>query len=819
MNLFSEDDNTRARALFQKSHYSQHSMNKNIPTARLSFFLRAILLAGLISVLGTHRVRGAISVVTAFEPQPSGELATLVDDPSSKSKKAIEVTGAKVGSVALIPNAPVESPLAGSVTVSIQVRGSGFAGLAEPMRIEAILTSTSTGQGYTGYGFLQGTRLKPDSYGALPLQVNLPAKPATYSLQVVVYVSEVPVGQTMPTAWFSEITVAGHNAEGVYISRVEPDKTAYRPGDEIKTTVTVVNPTAAPFSGKIDLKELLGIDGVSSEQSGAVEAPAGSVKESIIVWKAGPEQAGRQVRAELQDASGRVLDTAVNLYGVSKDPSWLSTLALYGSEYQGPPVHGTLYVGPASYAETMNAINFYRERRHQRVEFFSWSYNELAQFIPPSKEEPYLGNEGIWWMSFKKFKEEVGAMKAMGCTPITYVNGHAWGPAAYDLFQKHPDWFLYGKNGELLAGGGYDMESRELYNRRGEFEFQQKKVPFFYAMFNPVNPDARQYIADQFISVAKEMGFEGARWDVWAMDVKRGSYDFAGNELAKTDAEADQLSAQSYRAVRDLVAKEVPNFTWGSNYGAPEENAITPQFLAEKCRDGGWLLDEVVCTYNAKTSPYHIWEAYADRIISWADNVRQKGGIYDPFGFNRQGGKYPVDRLYETIFKVVGGARTDAGADFTSNLSGKVGRLDLLPFRFSDFYLSKNLKLQPTNQTVVKVKAPDTLWWRNMVFENKSREGNIQRVVHLVNSPVSQEVEENPTSAVREPVRDIEVSTQAVDGKSPVKAWLLTAEPITPDGEPLVQAVPLKLEKTGGGATVNVPSVQFLKTVVFEYGN
>ena len=789
-----------------------------IPLA--SWLVRKIFLFVAAFCLVGSPAMGAIGVLKEIEPKPGGELAKEVDDALAKGGRAVEMSASKQGSVSLCGSEPVADSLAGPVTVSTQVRGTGFVGLAEPMRMQATLTSKTSGLTYTDYGFIQGTRIKPDAYTAIPLKVLLPAKPDAYHLQVVAVVDEPATGPVVPTATFGQITVSGHTMGSAYISRVEPDKNAYRPGEEIKTVVTLVNPTSTAFKGKIDGKELMGIDRVANEASSEVELAANSFKEVTLTWKAGAEWAGRELRATLSDSAGAKIDSFSTTYGVAKDPSWLSTPALYGTEYKGTKSHHAFtYVDPASDAETARALNFYKERRVQRWEFFSWSYNEIAQFLPPANEEPYLGNEGMWWMSLKKFKQQVAGMKAMGCTPVTYINGHAWGPAAYDLFQKHPDWFIYTKNGELHAGGGYDMESRAHYERRGEFDYQQRKIPFFYANFNPLNPEARQHIADQIITVAKELGFEGARWDVWSMDVKPDMFDFSGKQLVTTGGEADRLSAESYRAIRELVAKEVPNFTWGANYGAPEENTGTPLFLAEKCRDGGWILDEILAGANEKTSPYHVWSAYADRIVSWGDQIRQKGGIYNPFGFNRAGGKFPVDKVFESVFKVVSGSRLQQGGEFVSNLSGKVGRLDLLPFRFSDYYLSNDLRLLPPDQTVVKVKAPETLWWKNMVFEKKSPQGKPQVVVHLVNSPVSREVEENPTSAVRDPVRNIEVSAGKIDGKEPTQAWLLTAEPVTPELEPEVQAVPLKIKKTASGATVTVPSVQFLKSVLFTYGD
>ncbi len=763
-------------------------------------------------------VQGGMAEVKSVAVKKLSEVSSEVADQKAKGGKAISVPCAKQAWVTISGDEKIDAPLAGAVTVMVAVRGENFVGLSEPLRISANFISNATSEHYSGYGFIQGTRVVPDRYVELPLTVRLPAKPDQYRFNVGLLVTGVNPGKEIPTAFFADIKVSAHDMSNAYISRVEPDKNCYRPGEKIKIVVSVVNPTAQAFEGELRLKELVDIADVAEEESAAAEVPATSIKEIVVTWKAGRAEAGRELRVELLDKDGKALDSAKDHYGVAKDPSYLSTIAKNSTEWAGyaPGVY-VFYVGPASFSQTLRGINFCKFRRIQRMEYFSWSYNELAQFIPPAGEEPYLGNEGMWWQSLKKFKEQIGMLKNIGVTPITYVNGHLWGPAAYKLFQEHPEWFMYTKSGELSSGGGYDMEWRSLYGRRGEFEFQQKKSPFFYANLNPVLPESRKYIADQFIRVAKEMGFEGARWDVWSMEVKRGNYDFYGNEIVKTEEESDRLSAESLKAVKDLVAEEVPSFSWGYNYASPEENATTPLLLAEKCRGGGWLLDEVVCNYQGKTSPFHIWSAYAPRMVGWGDKIRQLGGLYNPYGFRREGGKYPIDRLYEGIFRIIAGGRMDMAGGFISNLSGKVGETDLLPFRFSDSFLSWNLRLQPESQNVVKVEAPETLWWKNMVFENKCAKGSAQRIVHLVNSPLASEAEENPSSAVRDPVPNVKVVCGKIDGKLPAKAWLLTAEPVTPTEEPEVKAVPLKLEPAGDAVSVVVPSVQFFKTVVFEF--
>jgi hypothetical protein len=155
--------------------------------------------------------------------------------------------------------------------------------------------------------------------------------------------------------------------------------------------------------------------------------------------------------------------------------------------------------------------------------------------------------------------------------------------------------------------------------------------------------------------------------------------------------------------------------------------------------------------------------------------------------------------------------------DLYKNDDALVGNLPYLAFRFSDVYSGWNLRLQPSDQTVIKVTAPDTLWWKGSVLANRSPEGKEQRIVHLVNSPVVTEVRENRDSKVRPAVTNVTVRCAAVGGRLPQKAYLLTAEPLTPTTEPRVQSVPLPLTKDAGAVTVTVPAVLYLKTVVFEY--
>ncbi|MBU4366628.1 MAG: hypothetical protein L6437_09075 [Kiritimatiellae bacterium] len=696
--------------------------------------------------------------------------------------------------------------LAGPVTFVAHVRAEGLIGLSQEFSLKAALRDQKDGEQYEASTMVQVTRVPSDKYVALTFHVGLiqlPAEPKRYRLSIARgWAGEVK--DRTPVVWVARIEMKANGKKAAYISEVDPDKVCYRPGQEIKTRVSVVNPTETLFEGMVIVEERYGLEtrNVVAKQQARIEP--GKVGEFSFSWKAERPEAGREVHVTLLDNAGNPIDNNNAYFGIARDPSFLVTTGQFA---------GGMYPPALKLKSQIRAARQMKAAGQHRGEVFSWSYCELGSFMPPEGEDPYLGRQMPTWVSLKGMKRGVRLMKEIGMTPISYLAGPAWGIAAYELYQRHPEWFVYSEGGEI---GMYDMENRAKYMRRDDFEFVPYNWCLFWGELDATNPEIRRYIADQIIKVAKEMGWEGGRWDVWNMGVGMGSRTIVGKLIAKTGEEADRLTAESLRALKEMVAKALPDFTWGYNMVAPERNATTPLTMAEKCRGGGWLLDETVCSYYKKTSPYHYWAAYRDRIIGWNDHCRKLGGIYNPYPLRRGGGKYPVDRLYESIICQAGGGRYGAYGPY-ENEAGLVGRIGRMVFRYSELFFGWNYDLQKEDQKLVQVDAPETLWWKQMIFRNKSHAGRPQTIVHLVNSPVSEEVEENPGSLVRLPVTNVKVTCFKDEGQLPQKAWVVTAEPMTPDGEPEVQAVPMKLAKEKGAVSVTVPSVLFWKVVVFEY--
>ncbi|HEY3415943.1 MAG TPA: hypothetical protein VGM23_03570, partial [Armatimonadota bacterium] len=275
--------------------------------------------------------------------------------------------------------------------------------------------------------------------------------------------------------------------------------------------------------------------------------------------------------------------------------------------------------------------------------------------------------------------------------------------------------------------------------------------------------------------------------------------------------------AAAIKRIKALVHQEVPTFTFGYNFGAPEEMQDTPLTSQERCADGGWILDETAFTYNEKSSPYHLWAPYARRLVWWGDQINKWGGIYNPFDFRRGGAKYPIDCIYSAIFRLIASGRSPYCPPFY-DARLPFGSPGQLATRYSECFFGRQREWLPEIQGAVDITAAAPVWWKDFVFRNRDSQGRRQMIVNLVNPPVAAEVEENPLSKLTPPVRNITVTCAPIEGKRPTAAYLLLAEPMEFTEEPQLRQLELPLTPTADGkVTVTVPSLLFWKIVVFQY--
>ncbi len=777
----------------------------------LKIRLCGIATALLMSSIGAHAAQivwerniatekpGKLKPGAALVPMESGNVLKLSYDAKEKNQPIGWAAGIEA---------------CGPSTLRLWLEGESLRQIGNDLMFSLVMTNEATNESFQADGIVCGARINKNGFRELPIPIQLADKPAKYKLSLV---AEWPDhGARKPVVYLKRAVLESADSTHPYISYVWKSKTIYAPMTPIIMKVTVVNPTSQVFDGSISMLQHSGLDDSSKVKTAEVKCDGNSSKIIEIAWDAGKAKGGCRVEACLLDKTGAELNRFEKDFGIESDPRNLSFSVKDLEIGRRPNIDGLFYVSPASYSQSRDIIGKMRQGLGGRKEFFAWSWCDLAQFISP--EDPYLRHcDKSCWVSLKKFKDQVALFNDAGIYPISYILGRAVGIAGYQLMQQHPDWFIYTREGEIDY---YDMALLNNYATRNSFGFKSKDGFMLWAILDATNPEVRRWIANQIISLGTEMGFKGVRWDVWNMSVKTDYYRMDGTQVAKTTADADRLTAESIRAVKEMVAQKLPEFTYGYNYASPGENADTPLTLAEKCRGHGWLLDEASIGYHGKTSPFHTWDAYAKIMIEWGNKVRQLGGIYNPWPFSRgnMSDNNDIDWLQESIYHLLSGGRVWFGVGgYAKNNSALYGDFSLLAFRYNNIYSGWDLRLQPENQTNIRVKAPDTVWWKRFVFTNKSLDGKDQDIVHLVNSPPILDAEENPDSKVRPPTGPVEVICAGRNGQKPVKAWLVMAESLTPDAEPKVQALPLELKNKDGGVSVTVSSLLYFKTVVFEY--
>ncbi len=777
------------------------------------FTATALLMAAAAAASAANRTvwQGEVESVATEGGMRYG--AAIADDPQASGGKAVRIpcqTGTQGWNV-VFSTPKVE--LQGRCLFTLTVRGESLPPISDGMGVTLVAHDKQTGQwAYSRETRIYGINLKPQGYCAITLPLDVSLTPDTYGPEVILQWKPESPGAS-PVLFLDKAEIATQVCETPVITEVWPAKVRYAPQETAAVKVSLANPTGQAVEATVVGEEWRGLDTHREVFTQKAALAAGEQKTVTGQWQLGPEEYGREIRVRLL-IGGKQVDSSSEVFGVSKLPLWVSSGNNYDRSYWIGDRHSIFYVSPASGQDSLRAVRFWQQRHKIYWEFFSWAPGDIADLAPA--EDPFPGGEGRFaYRSQETIRQQTAMIKSVGMWPVSYVNGTCWGDAGYRLFAQHPEWFLYDANGEVAT---YSMENRERYRHKDDVGFDPNTYSsiFFQAVLNHSLPEVQEYIARQFIKCGKEMGFAGVRLDVRYLEVYPGERDFQGREIAKTYEEADRISAAAVKNVKALVHKELPDFTFGYNYASPEETKDMPLTMKERCEGGAWMLDEIPCTYQEKTSPYHVWKTYVRRMVSWGDQVRKWGGVYDPFDFRRNGPNGVADNIYSSIFRLICGGRDYSGWYCNSRLP--FGDLGAWATRFSEFFYSTNLEWLPEVKGEVEVQAAGPLWWQDMVYWGKSSDGRRELIVHLVNPPQADEVEENPRSEINPPVRDIRVTCAPYQGRKPQAAYLLMGEPMEPTGETEARAVKLELtDAPGGKAAVTVPSVIFWKMVVFQY--
>jgi hypothetical protein len=740
--------------------------------------------------------------------------AALADDAAASSGKALRIPcppGSDGWSVVF--SAP-RMEMRGQTLFTFWLRAENLPPLTPGLMLTLVAHHQQTGLwAFHRQTRVYGANLQAQSYTPVTLGLDVPWTAETYGPEVILQWDAAPKG-VAPVVYLDKVEIAVPALDAPRVLEVSPGKTHYMPGEKVTVLTSLVNPTAAAIEGTLVGEEIRDADTRREVFQENVRLAAGQEERVTYSYTLGTEEYGREIRVRLL-VGGREVAGGRDFFAVSQHPLWVAGGASADRSCSaGNNGTGSFYVGPASGQDSWRGVQYWKKLRRIYFEFFSWAPGDISDLAPA--DDLFPGGEGrLVYRSRQTILQQNRMFRSLGLWPVSYVNGTCWAESGYKLFQRHPEWFLYDASGEV---GGYEMDGREIYRRKDDADFDPKTYNhiFFQACLNHSLPAVQEYVARQFINCGKEMGFAGVRLDVRYLEVYPGERGFDGKEVAATYPEADRVSAAAVKRIKALVRKEIPDFTFGYNYASPEEVKDMMETFRERCEGGAWMLDELPCTYQEKSSPYHVWKTYVRRMMSWGDRVNKLGGVYNPYDFNRGDMQYPIDLVYSAIFRVICGGRDYGG--WYNNSRQPVGDLGAFTTRFSQYLHNAGRRWIPEIKGEVDVTSVAPLWWREMCYWTRGSDGRKCLQVNLVNPPKAAEVMENPRSEINPPVRDITVTCAPCEGRKPVAAYLLMSEPVELTGLNQVQAVRLDLRDAGGGrVAVSVPSVLLWKMVVFQW--
>ncbi len=324
--------------------------------------------------------------------------------------------------------------LQGKAFFTFYLRGENLSPVAYPISLTLTAHNkvTNLWQYWTDTA-IYGASMNPDGYTAVTLPLNVSLTPETYSyLSVLIRMPAAPAGVKMALC-FDKLEIRTQAITSPLITEVKATKIRYLPGDAAGVTVKVINPTATDFTGLLAGEERWGLAERRKAFTQPLTLKAGEARELTANWTLGPEEYGREILVGIFDGNTPV-DIKSALFSVSTTPRFLSI------------------GGGAS----------------ERNEYWDWAPGDLADLAPD--ENIFCSGQGVMFYRSKAgVKQDLAQQKAAGLWPESYVNGTAWGIAGYDLFVRHPDWFIFDANGEVA---GYDMNWREKFKQRHTVEFK-----------------------------------------------------------------------------------------------------------------------------------------------------------------------------------------------------------------------------------------------------------------------------------------------------------------------------------------------------------
>ena len=588
------------------------------------------------------------------------------------------------------------------------------------------------------------------------------------------------------------------------VRQVLPQKVWLRPGDEQTFRVWLHNRSGADQTGQLRLKVVYGLDRGIAVGTRDVALANGAYVVVDVPWtpKAGADLWGCRVVAEAL-ADGKPVSAASEVFSVHQNP-W-AVMNFGGANRSRNPYH---------------ELPYYRNY----CESFGVTPGDSLKAWPDEPDLPYFTGMSGYLTHVDHQRYLAQHNRTVGVASFMYLCGNASGLPVQEAYLKHPEWFpgriRWSDQAEELAR---DNRRRmlEIWNSDGEFDFKEFKDLHIEALPNGAFDDFVQQMTDGIITAMTHVGYDGVRWDT-SGGVNVMSYTRMGVTSGTGDRAKDAaLSAAKMRKLRADIRKHAPHYMAGFN-GTPAGiytafhrrggKAVDidshPAFRA--ALEGGCsLMDESWMNAIGYNDPRNIARDYLYAARNECDAARRAGGFFHTFSPMRDGTPYFSSSIaYFTLLVVMAGAQYPGS--FACTPGSETG-LAHFATRFSEFLWDNKLLWLRDAGKLIRVDAPNELWFDEAVVWRDLPDGRRRYVIPLINPPTFERFLRDRFSELPEPIREaFPVEVSVPDGFASAKVWMLSAEPKT-------AAVRLEASVDDGLLAFEVPDLILYRVLVVEF--
>ncbi|OGV73972.1 MAG: hypothetical protein A3K19_22835 [Lentisphaerae bacterium RIFOXYB12_FULL_65_16] len=564
------------------------------------------------------------------------------------------------------------------------------------------------------------------------------------------------------------------------------------PGAPGAATARLTNNTATAQSVRLQPR-LVFADGKSRDlPEQALELPPRAETAAALSWDNSDVQYGCELNLSVVDSAGKELGRTRDWFAVSDRARLIGPVSIFNPGWMKDAWMTPRQVGKLK--ETYFGV----------LEYYCWAPDQVLDLTPDTEEwSPHTESQAAYATRLTRtfLQDVVRQAHESGL----YVLAMDTGMLSLDGALRRPELAKYTADGQMYLYNGAIHDGKR-YNA---------------VCGNVFSNDVIRAWAEEMAASVDLFGWDGVRFDwnflpaapqdpLQVQEAAAGGaalelpwYDIQGRKSTDLFPNPDAAAAEFCRVWRETVTARHPRFSFNINYSVNHGLFKDyPAYSEVNCRDAGILMESLLGT----ATQFPTWQAWAEVLTESLRTVRPCGSV--PFvGWMRGYAPGGITLRVEQYVMMASGFRWYGSAQARHSIDDTWKRF-AFALRFAEYFYDPGFTpLGPKQKRVTTSGDAARVLWAPFVFE-RTREGERQTLVHLVNLPEHDEIfmHHDPP-----PARAIQVELEPEPGWQAKRAWAFR-----PDPTPTVTELPLT--RTDGRVTVTVPDLTEMTSVVFEQG-